>query len=174
MAISSRLRWNVNGSTGLYTGGGERNTKYTYGTGLGWSFTPAFQLLANHSQILYQHPSKVGYFAPARIQINELATYLEFEGDRALLVIDAGAVGVQRVRRPQSGVRYAATGNAWICAAVVPLAYRKFTRPGSGSLRYLSRARRCPFQRLEVRLRGCVVPDGDPGAQVMSLQARTV
>lgn len=98
VALTSRLRWSTNGSAGLLTGGGERNVKYTYGTGLGWSFTPAFQLLANHSQILYKRPARVGYFAPARIQINELATYLEFEGDRALLVIDAGA-GVQRVRR---------------------------------------------------------------------------
>ncbi|MBI1956667.1 MAG: hypothetical protein HYS38_09765, partial [Acidobacteria bacterium] len=55
------------------------------------------EVSANYAQIRYAHPSRAGYFAPDQIQTMQAGSYMEFEGNAALVALDLGA-GAERLQ----------------------------------------------------------------------------
>ncbi|MBI4460923.1 MAG: tetratricopeptide repeat protein, partial [Acidobacteria bacterium] len=101
-AITRRFRVRALGGVGSIRGGGERNTRSTVGGGAGWNLTPAVEVSANYAQIRYAHPSRAGYFAPDQIQTMQAGSYMEFEGNTALMALDLGA-GAERLQEQGAG-----------------------------------------------------------------------
>ena len=86
------------------------NHRVGYQVGPVYRFWPAAELGVSYSELSYEHPANVGYFAPRRAQIVELGTYIEYERLWPLtFALDAGA-GQQCV------TRFGETSCGWIDA----------------------------------------------------------
>jgi hypothetical protein len=122
LALSRRLRLYADASGSLLTGRGHRNVRNSLGTGVGWSLNSEIVLSANRSVIGYRRASRVGYFAPQRIETYDFGSYMDFEGSKLVMAFDFGG-GVERLRKhgePFGAWRRAFRGYAYFSYPVQP------------------------------------------------------
>ena len=97
--LSGPFRARARGQSGRLEAATDVNHRSGYQLGPVYRWRPAAELGVFYSELGYEHPTAAGYFAPRRVQVIELGTYLEYEGLWPLtFALDAGA-GQQRVTR---------------------------------------------------------------------------
>lgn len=112
------FRARVRGQRGELESPVDVNHRSGYQVGPVYQWRPATEFGAFYGEQGYDHPSTAGYFAPRRVQLLELGTYLEYEGLWPLsLALDAGA-GRQRVARHGEPVgEWTTTYRLWALAS---------------------------------------------------------
>lgn len=87
------------GRVGRITAPGHANGRLGWGGGPVVRLAPASEVGAIYQELTYDEPAAVGYFAPARVQMMELASYVEwYRWWPVVVALDVGG-GVQRVTR---------------------------------------------------------------------------
>jgi tetratricopeptide (TPR) repeat protein len=97
--LSGPFRVRALGQGGQLESATDVNHRAGYQFGPVYRWRPATELGAFYRELGYEHSTTAGYFAPRRVQVIELGTYLEYEGLSPLtFALDAGA-GRQRVAK---------------------------------------------------------------------------
>jgi hypothetical protein len=99
LPVTGPFRARARGQDGVLDAATDVNHRTGYQFGPVYRWRPAQEMGVFYSELGYAHPTAAGYFAPRRVQVVELGTYLEYEGLSPLtFALDAGA-GLQRVAR---------------------------------------------------------------------------
>ena len=99
LPVSGPFRARARGQSGVLDAATDVNHRSGYQFGPVYRWQAAQEVGVFYSELGYAHPTAAGYFAPRRVQVIELGTYLEYEGLSPLaFALDAGA-GQQRVAR---------------------------------------------------------------------------
>lgn len=98
ISISEHVRLRGTVGAGAFQGGGETNSRKTFGVGAAWSVSPSVEVGGTYTQFGYAHASHAGYFAPKRLQSLDVGSYMEFERDTTLVALDVGG-GLERLRQ---------------------------------------------------------------------------
>jgi len=112
--LSGPFRVRARGQGGVLDSAMDANHRAGYQVGPVYRWRPAAELGVFYGELGYEHATTAGYFAPRRVQVVELGTYLEYEGLSPLtFALDAGA-GRQRVARQGEAVGdWIATYRLW-------------------------------------------------------------
>ena len=99
LPLSGPFRARARGQRGRLEAATDVNYRTGYQFGPVYRWRPAQEIGVFYSELGYAYPTAAGYFAPQRVQMVELGTYLEYEGLSPLtFALDAGA-GQQRVAK---------------------------------------------------------------------------
>ena len=114
LPLNGPFRVRARGLDGVLDAATDVNHRSGYQFGPVYRWRPAQEAGVFYSELGYAHPTAAGYFAPRRVQVVELGTYLEYEGLSPLtFALDAGA-GLQRVARQDQPVgAWIATTRLW-------------------------------------------------------------
>lgn len=97
--LSGPLRARARGQSGSLEAPADVNHRSGYQFGPVYRWRPAAEVGVFYSELGYDHATAAGYFAPRRVQVAELGTYIEYEGLWPLtFALDAGT-GQQRVAK---------------------------------------------------------------------------
>jgi tetratricopeptide (TPR) repeat protein len=99
LPVTGPFRVRARGQSGALDSATDVNHRSGYQFGPVYRWQPAQEVGVFYSELGYAHPTAAGYFAPRRVQLVELGTYLEYEGlSQLTFALDAGA-GLQRVAK---------------------------------------------------------------------------
>jgi len=99
LPLTGSFRARARGQRGRLEAATDVNYRTGYQFGPVYRWRPAQEIGVFYSELGYAYPTAAGYFAPQRVQMVELGTYLEYEGLSPLtFALDAGA-GQQRVAK---------------------------------------------------------------------------
>ena len=114
LPVTGPFRVRARGQDGVLDSATDVNRRSGYQFGPVYRWRPAQEVGAFYSELGYEHATAAGYFAPRRVQVVELGTYLEYEGLSPLtFALDAGA-GRQRVQKQGEDTRdWIATYRLW-------------------------------------------------------------
>jgi tetratricopeptide repeat protein len=97
--LSGPFRARARGQSGSLDAATDDNHRSGYQFGPVYRWRPAAEIGVFYSELGYDHATAAGYFAPQRVQVAELGTYIEYEGLWPLtFALDAGA-GQQRIAK---------------------------------------------------------------------------
>jgi len=114
LPLSGPFRVRARGQDGVLDSATDVNHRSGYQFGPVYRWRPAQEVGVFYGELGYEHATAAGYFAPQRVQMVELGTYLEYEGLSPLtFALDAGA-GQQRVAKQGEDIRgWTATYRLW-------------------------------------------------------------
>jgi len=114
LPLSGPFRVRARGQSGVLDSATDVNHRSGYQFGPVYRWRPAQEVGVFYGELGYEHATAAGYFAPQRVQMVELGTYLEYEGLSPLtFALDAGA-GQQRVAKQGEDIRgWTATYRLW-------------------------------------------------------------
>jgi len=114
LPLSGPFRVRARGQSSVLDSATDVNHRSGYQFGPVYRWRPAQEVGVFYSELGYEHATAAGYFAPQRVQVVELGTYLEYEGLSPLtFALDAGA-GHQRVAKQGEDIRgWTATYRLW-------------------------------------------------------------
>ena len=114
LPLSGPFRVRARGQDGVLDSATDVNHRSGYQFGPVYRWRPAQEVGVFYGELGYEHATAAGYFAPQRVQIVELGTYLEYEGLSPLTFALDAVAGQQRVAKQGEDIRgWTATYRLW-------------------------------------------------------------